>query len=99
MAELDWHPVFLLDNVSASIANALRPAGLGNSIGVISTSSLKNAGDPAWRDDAGMKDWSSFREKYYPDGNKEDGTARVGTATAETLVQLSTQCGDDRSRW
>src|SRR6266436_2984594 len=60
MAELDWHPVFLLDNTSASIASALRPAGLENSIGVISTSFLKNAGDPAWKDDPGMQDWSSF---------------------------------------
>ena len=98
MAELDWHPVFLLDNTSASIANALRPAGLENSIGVISTSFLKNAGDPAWNDDPGMKDWSSFMEKYYPDGNKEDGNALFGYAAAETLVQVLTQCGDDLSR-
>jgi branched-chain amino acid transport system substrate-binding protein len=98
MSELDWHPVFLLDNTSASIANALRPAGLENAIGVISTSFLKNAGDPAWKDDPGMKDWSSFMEKYYPDGNKEDGTALFGYAAAETLVQVLTQCGDDLSR-
>jgi branched-chain amino acid transport system substrate-binding protein len=98
MSELDWHPVFLLDNTSASIANALRPAGLENAIGVISTSFLKNAGDPAWRDDPGMKDWSSFMEKYYPDGNKEDGNALFGFAAAETLVQVLTQCGDDLSR-
>jgi branched-chain amino acid transport system substrate-binding protein len=98
MAELDWHPVFLLDNTSASIASALRPAGLENSIGVISTSFLKNAGDPAWNDDAGMKDWSAFMEKYYPDGNKEDGNALFGYAAAETLVQVLTQCGDDLSR-
>jgi branched-chain amino acid transport system substrate-binding protein len=98
MAELDWHPVFLLDNTSASIANALRPAGLENAIGVISTSFLKNAGDPAWKDDPGMKDWSSFMEKYYPDGNKEDGNALFGYAAAETLVQVLTQCGDDLSR-
>jgi branched-chain amino acid transport system substrate-binding protein len=98
MAELDWHPVFLLDNTSASIANALRPAGLDNSVGVISTSFLKNAGDPAWKDDSGMKDWSSFMEKYYPDGNKEDGFALFGYAAAETLVQVLTQCGDDLSR-
>jgi branched-chain amino acid transport system substrate-binding protein len=98
MAELDWHPVFLLDNTSASIANALRPAGLENSIGVISTSFLKNAGDPAWKDDPGMKDWSSFMEKYYPDGNKEDGNALFGYAAAETLAQVLTQCGDDLSR-
>ena len=98
MSELDWHPVFLLDNTSASIANALRPAGLENSIGVISTSFLKTAGDPAWNDDPGMKDWSSFMEKYYPDGNKEDGNALFGYAAAETLVQVLTQCGDDLSR-
>ncbi len=98
MAELDWHPVFLLDNTSASIADALRPAGLENSIGVISTSFLKNAGDPAWKDDSGMKDWSAFMEKYYPDGNREDGNALFGYAAAETLVQVLTQCGDDLSR-
>jgi branched-chain amino acid transport system substrate-binding protein len=98
MAELDWHPVFLLDNTSASIANALRPAGLQNAIGVISTSFLKNAGDPAWKDDPGMKDWSSFMEKYYPDGNKEDGNALFGYAAAETLVQVLMQCGDDLSQ-
>jgi len=98
MAELDWHPVFLLDNTSASIADALRPAGLVNSIGVISTSFLKNAGDPAWKDDPGMKDWSAFMEKYYPDGNREDGNALFGYAAAETLVQVLTQCGDDLSR-
>jgi branched-chain amino acid transport system substrate-binding protein len=98
MSELNWHPVFLLDNTSASIASALRPAGLENSVGVISTSFLKNAGDPAWRDDSGMKDWSSFMDKYYPDGNKEDGNALFGYAAAETLVQVLTQCGDDLSR-
>jgi ABC-type branched-subunit amino acid transport system substrate-binding protein len=98
MAEIDWHPVFLLDNTSASIANALRPAGLDNSVGVISTSFLKNVGDPAWKDDPGMKGWSSFMEKYYPDGNREDGFALFGYAAAETLVQVLQQCGDDLSR-
>lgn len=98
MAEIDWHPVFLLDNTSASIANALRPAGLENSIGVISTSFLKNPGDPAWNDDAGMKQWSDFMDKYFPDGNKEDGNALFGYAAAETLHQVLKQCGNDLSR-
>src|SRR5437764_9762898 len=43
-AELDWHPVVLLVNAAASIANALRPAGLQNAVGVISTSFLRDAG-------------------------------------------------------
>lgn len=97
-ADLDWHPVFILDNASASIASALRPAGLQNSLGVISTSFLKDADDAAWKDDPPIKAWSSFMDKYYPDGDKEDSYAIFGYAAAETMVQVLTQCSNDLSR-
>jgi branched-chain amino acid transport system substrate-binding protein len=97
-AGLDWHPVFILDNASASIASALRPAGLQNALGVISTSFLKDASDAAWKEDPPIKAWSAFMDKYYPDGDKEDGYAIFGYAAAETMVQVLTQCGDDLSR-
>ena len=97
-AELDWHPVFVLDNASASIASALRPAGLENAIGVISTSFLKDFGDTTWKEDPAIKAWSAFMDKYLPDGDKDDGYAIFGYAAAETLVQVLTQCGDDLSR-
>lgn len=97
-ADVGWHPVFLLDNASASIANALRPAGLQNATGVISTAFLKDASDPTWRDDPGMKEWSSFMDKYYPDGDKDDSGAVFGYAAAQTLAQVLRQCGDDLSR-
>jgi len=98
IAELDWHPVTLLDNASASIANALRPAGLQNASGVISTSFLKDAADPEWTNDAAMKTFRSFMDKYYPDGDKDDGNAAFGYAAAETLFHVLSQCGDDLSR-
>jgi len=98
MADIDWHPVFLLDNASASIANALRPAGLQNSIGVVSTAFLKDPSDPAWKDDPAMKDWSAFMDKYYPDGDRADSNTVFGYAIAETLSQVLKQCGDDLSR-
>ncbi len=98
MADIDWHPVFLLDNASASIANALRPAGLQNSIGVVSTAFLKDPGDPAWKDDPAMKDWSAFMDKYYPDGDRADSNTVFGYGIAETLSQVLKQCGDDLSR-
>jgi branched-chain amino acid transport system substrate-binding protein len=97
-AELDWHPVFVLDNASASIASALRPAGLENAIGVISTSFLKDFGDTTWKGDPAIQAWSAFMDKYFPDGDKQDGYAIFGYAAAETLVQVLTQCGDDLSR-
>ena len=97
-SELDWHPVILLNNASASIASALRPAGLQNAVGVISTAFLKDAGNSMWKEDQAIKDWSAFMDKYYPDGDKDDGYALYGYAAAETLVQVLTQCGDDLSR-
>jgi branched-chain amino acid transport system substrate-binding protein len=97
-ADLNWHPVFVLNDTAASIAAALRPAGLENSAGVISTSFLKDVNDPAWKDDQAMKQWSSFMDKYFPGGDKDDGAALYGYASAETLVQVLKQCGDDLSR-
>ena len=97
-AELDWHPVVLLNNASASIASALRPAGLQNAVGVISTAFLKDAGDSMWKDDPAIKEWSAFMDKYYPDGDKDDNYALYGYAAAETLVQVLSQCGGDLSR-
>ncbi|HVR66115.1 MAG TPA: ABC transporter substrate-binding protein, partial [Verrucomicrobiae bacterium] len=96
--DLDWHPVILLNNASASIASALRPAGLQNSVGVISTAFLKDAGDSMWKEDKAIKDWSAVMDKYFPDGDKDDGYALYGYAAAETMVQVLTQCGDDLSR-
>src|SRR6266702_4924244 len=97
-AEIDWHPLLVLVNAAASIANALRPAGLQNSIGVISTSFLKDFDDITWKEDSAIKAWSTFMDKYFPDGDKQDVYAIFGYAAAETLVQVLTQCGDDLSR-
>ncbi|MBR1210915.1 ABC transporter substrate-binding protein [Bradyrhizobium sp. JYMT SZCCT0180] len=97
-AELGWYPVVVLVNAAASIANALRPAGLANATGVISTSFLKDAGDTTWKEDPSIKAWLSFMDKYYPDGDREDSYAIFGYAAAETLVEVLAQCGDDLSR-
>ncbi|MCC8963279.1 ABC transporter substrate-binding protein [Bradyrhizobium sp. Pear76] len=97
-ADLDWHPVFILDNASASIASALRPAGLQNSLGVISTSFLKDAGDASWKNDPQIKAWLAFMDRYFPDGDKDDIYAVFGYAAADTLMQVLRQCGDDLSR-
>jgi branched-chain amino acid transport system substrate-binding protein len=98
LSEFDWHPVLILDNAAASIANALRPGGLENSTGVISTAFLKDGSDPAWKDDTAMKEYLSFMDKYYPEGDREDSYAVFGYAVAQTLAQVLRQCGDDLSR-
>jgi len=97
-ADLNWHPLFILNDMAASIGTALKPAGPENSVGVISTAFLKDASDPAWKDDQAMKNWLAFMDKYYNEGSKDDSAALFGYAAAETLAQVLRQCGEDLSR-
>jgi ABC-type branched-subunit amino acid transport system substrate-binding protein len=97
-SELNWHPVFILSNMSSSIATALKPAGLEKAVGVITAAFLKDANDLAWKDEQATKDWQAFVDKYNRAGGKEDGAAVFGYEAAETLVQVLKQCGDDLSR-
>jgi branched-chain amino acid transport system substrate-binding protein len=99
-ADLNWHPVFILNDMAASIATALKPAGLENAVGVVSATFLKDVNDPAWQDDPATRDWLSSMDEFYRsgDGDKDDSAALFGYAAAATLAQVLTQCGDDLSR-
>ena len=98
VAELAWKPVQIVNFVSSSIGGVLKPAGLDNSRGILSSLYLKDATDPSWRDDAGFKAWSAFMDSYYPDGDRSDGNTVYGYLAAQTLVQVLKQCGDDLTR-
>jgi ABC-type branched-subunit amino acid transport system substrate-binding protein len=97
-ADLNWHPVFILNYMSSSIATALKPAGAENALGVITATFLKDANDPTWKDDQAVKDWQTYIEKYNRAGGKDDSAAVFGYAAAETLAQVLKQSGNDLSR-
>jgi len=97
-ASLDWRPVFIMNQMASSIGDGLQPAGLENAVGVTTAAYLKDAGDPAWKDERSGADWQSFLENYRRAGGKDESSAMFGYAAAETLVQVLTQCGNDLSR-
>ncbi|WP_439365640.1 ABC transporter substrate-binding protein [Bradyrhizobium sp. DASA03005] len=97
-ASMNWRPVFIVNDASASIANAMAPAGLENSAGVISAAFLKDPSDPAWKNDPAMKDWFAFMDKYHQVESTNNSAAVYGYAAAEALTQVLKQCGDDFSR-
>ncbi|MCC8940115.1 ABC transporter substrate-binding protein [Bradyrhizobium sp. Arg68] len=97
-AELGWQPLHLLGVGSSSIDAVLVPAGVGNAKGLISASSFKEASDPSWADDAGMKRWRAFMDAYYPEGDRKSLFTVYGYSAAELLVRVLQQCGDDVSR-
>jgi branched-chain amino acid transport system substrate-binding protein len=98
VAELQWKPLFLLNNVGASTGTVLKPAGYENSQDIISVAYLKDATDPQWKDDAGIKAFDAFLAKWFPEGNRADGSVAVGYGVAQTLVEVLKACGDDLTR-
>lgn len=97
-AKLNWHPVFILSHMASSIAAALTPAGLENASGVVTAAFLKDADDPAWKDQLAATSWPAFFDKYSRAGGKSGEAAAFGYAAAETLVEVLKKCGNDLSR-
>ena len=97
-AEIGWKPVHILNQVSSSVGSVLKPAGFENAKGVLSTGYLKDATDTQWKDDAGMKAFFAFMDKYFPDGDKTNGLTAYGYTVSQTMVQVLKQCGDNLTR-
>jgi ABC-type branched-subunit amino acid transport system substrate-binding protein len=98
MHELEWKPMHVMTDVSISIGAVMKPAGLEASEGVLSASYLKDASDPQWKDDAGMKKFMAFVDKYMPGANVSDTNIVYGYAAAQTMVQVLKQAGDNLTR-
>jgi branched-chain amino acid transport system substrate-binding protein len=98
IAELGWHPIHIVDINATSVGAVLQPAGLDASKGLISTNYGKDPLDPTWKDDAGMKKYFDFMAKYYPEGDKNSNFNTYGYSTAQLMVHVLKQCGDDLTR-
>src|SRR6201995_3341299 len=98
MGELEWKPMHLMTDVSLSIGAVMKPAGIEASQGVLSAGFLKDASDPHWKDDDGMKKFMAFIDKYMPGANISDANLVYGFAAAQTMVQVLKQAGDNLTR-
>ncbi|WP_316233497.1 ABC transporter substrate-binding protein [Bradyrhizobium sp. SZCCHNPS2010] len=98
IAELEWKPMQIMTDVSISIGAVMKPAGLEASEGVLSAQYMKDASDPQWKDDEGMKKFMTFVDKYMPGANISDSNLVYGYSAAQTMVQVLKQCGDNLTR-
>jgi branched-chain amino acid transport system substrate-binding protein len=97
-AEIGWRSLYIQALVSASIGAVIRPAGFDNAQGLISAAYNKDAADPQWRDDAGMKRFHAFLDTYAPEVNRADNSVVYGYGAAQCLVEVLRRAGDDLTR-
>ena len=96
--DIGWHPTQFLDNLSTSISSTLVQAGVKKAVGIISANYLKEPSDPAWANDKDVRDYLAFMKKYAPGIDAQEHFALQGYVTAEALVQVLKQCGNDLTR-
>jgi len=96
--DLGWHPLHFVPSNATSVEAVLKPAGLERAVGLVSTNYVKDPADPEWKNDPATKDYLAFMRSYYPEADPLDTQNVVGYITAEALIQVLKQCGNDLTR-
>lgn len=97
-ADIEWHPLHIIDSNGALLRPALESAGFDKSVGVISAQYLKDPTDPSWANDPGMKEFMAWKAKYAPEADISNPVWYYGYTMAQALVVVLKQAGNDLSR-
>jgi len=107
---LGWTPLHLVCSIASGVEGVLKPAGLENSEGLISTAYAKDPFDPTWENDADVKTFLAWVKANLTMGNPRD-TGIVGgyivswlaaylidkagsTLTRENILKIATHLDD-----
>ena len=93
-----WKPLHIMNNVGASVGSVLAPAGLDKSTGLVTMQYYKDPNDPQWKDDPAMLEWRAFMGRHYKEGDPKDTSNLYAYITAQTMVHVLKQCGNDLTR-
>ena len=96
--ELDWKPMHFLTSGAASVASTIMPVGPERAVGLVTSVYIKDPSDPAWAEDAAIKDYMAFMAKYYGEGNPKEALNAYGYTVTTVLRRLLEQCGGNFSR-
>ena len=97
-AELGWKPLIILPAVSNSVGSVLTPAGLDNSVGIVTGAFLKDPGDPHWADDPGTKAWREWMKTYNSGADPADIFNVTGYTMAQMMELVLLRAGNDLTR-
>jgi len=97
-ADIGWKPVHYINNVSASVASVMKPAGYENSQGIITAAYLKDPTDKQWDNDSEMKAWREWMAKYMPGANVADANYIYAYSVTFLMEQTLKKCGDNLTR-
>ena len=76
----------------------MKPAGFENGQGIITAAYLKDPTDKQWDDNAEMKTWRAWMDKYMPGANQGDANYVYAYSVSFLMQQTLKKCGDNLTR-
>ncbi|MGE5150581.1 MAG: ABC transporter substrate-binding protein [Rhodospirillaceae bacterium] len=98
VGELGWKPTIYLNNVSSSVASAMKPAGFENVQGVITAQYLMDPTDKQWDIHEDMKKWVAWMKKSNPGASLQDASNVFAYAVSSLMHETLKKCGDNLTR-
>lgn len=97
-ADLNWHPQKIVASLAVSIDRTYAVAGLDVSKGTISATVFKDPTEPALANDADVKAYREWMERYYPSGDWKDTLQVAAYIFGSIFTEVLKRCGDDVTR-
>jgi branched-chain amino acid transport system substrate-binding protein len=95
---LGWTPLHLVCSIANGVEGVLKPAGLENSEGLISTAYAKDPFDPTWADDADVKTFQAWVKENLTQGNPRDSGIVVGYIASFLAAYVLEKAGSTLTR-
>jgi branched-chain amino acid transport system substrate-binding protein len=96
--DLGWDSTRYVTDVSLSIASVLKTAGFEKAKGLLTANYGKDASDPRWANDAGLKQYKAFVDAHMSPKDLVDSNTIYGYDAAILMAEILKRCGDDLSR-
>jgi branched-chain amino acid transport system substrate-binding protein len=96
--DIGWKPAIYLNNVSSSVASAMKPAGFENVQGVITALYQMDPTDKQWADHPDMKTWVAWMKKSNPEASLQDASNVFAYSVASLMHETLKKCGDNLTR-
>jgi branched-chain amino acid transport system substrate-binding protein len=96
--KLNWLPLHLVCSIASNIEGVLKPGGLDNAEGLISTAFAKDPFDPAWTDDADVKAFLDWEKANLTQGNPRDSGVINGYVASFLVAHILREAGSTLTR-
>jgi branched-chain amino acid transport system substrate-binding protein len=87
VAKSGWKPLHILNNVGADKNLVLKPVGLQNAKGIVSTAYFKDPQTAKWANDPAVREYKAALKRYSPKSDPEDAFNMYGWSVATTMAK------------